>query len=166
MRCDAKSWRCAFSLRKSSAMRPHDAKTLAMRCRDAGHAAALSSRRAWSRHFLKIGCALLSCCVEVPAFVFNEALGAATSKFHLGQEVRGRIVRLRDKDTAWPLRKRDDNKNKICAFRGGGVGRGAGRIIVQNAIFHGKRHDDKTLKVKILLSRNFVVMAQTPNHGL
>ena len=37
MRCDAKFWRCAFSLRKSSAMRPHDAKTLAMRCRDAGH---------------------------------------------------------------------------------------------------------------------------------
>ena len=38
-RCDAmqKSWRCAFSLRKSSAMRSHDAKTLAMRCRDAGH---------------------------------------------------------------------------------------------------------------------------------
>ena len=38
-RCDAmqKSWRCAFSLRKSSAMRSQDAKTLAMRCRDAGH---------------------------------------------------------------------------------------------------------------------------------
>ena len=36
MRCDAK-WRCAFSLWKSSAMRSHDAKTLAMRCRDAGH---------------------------------------------------------------------------------------------------------------------------------
>ena len=38
-RCDAmqKSWRCAFSLRKSSAMRSHDAKTLAMRCRDASH---------------------------------------------------------------------------------------------------------------------------------
>ena len=39
MRCDAmqKSWRCAFSQRKSSAMCSHDAKTLAMRCRDAGH---------------------------------------------------------------------------------------------------------------------------------
>ena len=38
-RCDAmqKSWRCAFSLQKSSAMRSHDAKTLAMRCHDAGH---------------------------------------------------------------------------------------------------------------------------------
>ena len=31
-------------------------------------------------------------------------------------------------------RKRDDNKNKICAFQGG-VGRGAERKIVQNAIF-------------------------------
>ena len=58
-------------------------------------------------------------------------------------------------------RKRDDNKNKICAFQGG-VGREAGRKIVQNAIFHGKRHDNKILKVKILLSRNFVVMAQAP----
>ena len=58
-------------------------------------------------------------------------------------------------------RKRDDNKNKICAFQGG-VGRGAGRKIVQNAIFRGKRHDNKILKVKMLLSRNFVVMAQAP----
>ena len=59
-------------------------------------------------------------------------------------------------------RKRDDNKNKIWRFSGGGVGRGAERKIVQNAIFHGKRHDNKILKVKILLSRNFVVMAQAP----
>ena len=58
-------------------------------------------------------------------------------------------------------RKRDDNKNRICAFQGW-VGRGAGRKIVQNAIFHGKRHDNKNLKVKIILSRNFVVMAQAP----
>ena len=42
------------------------------------------------------------------------------------------------------------------------MGRGAGRKIVQNAIFHGKRRDKKILKVKILLSRNFVVMAQAP----
>ena len=40
------------------------------------------------------------------------------------------------------------------------MGRGAGRKIVQNAIFHGKRHDNKILKVKILLSNIFVVMAQ------
>ena len=43
------------------------------------------------------------------------------------------------------------------------MGRGAAGKIVQNAIFHGKRHDNKILKVKILLSRNFVVMAQAPN---
>ena len=30
---------------------------------------------------------------------------------------------------------------------------GAGRKVVQNAIFHGKRRDNKILKVKILLSR-------------
>ena len=42
------------------------------------------------------------------------------------------------------------------------MGRGAGRKIVQNAIFHGKRRDNKILKVKILLSRNFVVVAQAP----
>ena len=44
----------------------------------------------------------------------------------------------------------------------GGVGRGAERKILQNAIFRGKRHDNKILKVKILSSRNFVVMAQAP----
>ena len=32
----------------------------------------------------------------------------------------------------------------------------------KNAIFHGKRHDNKILNVKILLSNNFVVMAQAP----
>ena len=71
----------------------------------------------------------------------------------------------------WPSRtldqrKRDDNKNKICVFPGG-VGGGAERKIVQNAIFRGKRHDNKILKllklkVKFLLSRKFVVMAQAP----
>ena len=39
---------------------------------------------------------------------------------------------------------------------------GAERKIVQNAIFHGKRHDNKILKAKLLLSRNVVVMAQAP----
>ena len=61
----------------------------------------------------------------------------------------------------WSQRKRDDNKNKICVFPGGWAG-GQERKIVQNAIFRGKRHDNKILKVKILLSRNFVVMAQAP----
>ena len=34
-----KSWRCAFSLQKSSTMLTHNAKTLAMRCRNGGHSA-------------------------------------------------------------------------------------------------------------------------------
>ena len=34
---------------------------------------------------------------------------------------------------------------------------------MQNAIFHGKRHDNKILQVKILLSRKFVVMVQAPS---
>ena len=42
------------------------------------------------------------------------------------------------------------------------MGRGTERKIVQNAIFHGNRHDNKILKVNILLSRNFVFMAQAP----
>ena len=54
-------------------------------------------------------------------------------------------------------RKRDDNKHKICVFQRGGVGGGAERKIVQNAIFRGKRHDNKILKVNILLSRNFLL---------
>ena len=77
------------------------------------------------------------------------------------------VPRLRDNTSACRKnqRKRDDNKNKICAFQGG-MGRGAGRKIVQNAIFRGKRHDNKILKVKILLSRNFVVMAQAPKEAV
>ena len=63
-------------------------------------------------------------------------------------------------------RKRDGNKNKICAFQGGGVGRKAERKIVQNTLFHGKRHDNKISKSKMLLSRNFVVMAQAPTEGV
>ena len=42
------------------------------------------------------------------------------------------------------------------------MGRGAERKSVQNVVFHGKRHDNKILKVNILLSSNFVVMAQAP----
>ena len=51
---------------------------------------------------------------------------------------------------------------KFAFFRGGGQ-RGREGKIVQNAIFRGKRHDNKILKVNILLSRNFVVMAQAPS---
>ena len=39
---------------------------------------------------------------------------------------------------------------------------GAERKIVQNDVFRGKRHDKKILKVKILVSRNSVVVAQAP----
>ena len=40
---------------------------------------------------------------------------------------------------------------------------GTERKIVPNAVFfRGKRHDNKILKVQILLSRNFVVIAQAP----
>ena len=38
----------------------------------------------------------------------------------------------------------------------------AERKICQNAVFRGKRHDNKILKVQILLSRNFVVIALAP----
>ena len=63
-------------------------------------------------------------------------------------------------------RKRDDKKNKIYVFQGRGLGMGAQRKIVQNAIFRGKCHDNKLLKVNIPLSRNFVVMAQAPKNAL
>ena len=66
-------------------------------------------------------------------------------------------VRIRESETTIKI--------KFALFRGGGVGRGAGREIVQNAIFHGKRHDNNILKVKILLSKKFVVMAQAPIEG-
>ena len=58
-------------------------------------------------------------------------------------------------------RRRDDSKNKIFAFWGGGA-LGAEREIAQNAVFRGKRHDNKILKLQILLSRNLVVIAQAP----
>ena len=35
----------------------------------------------------------------------------------------------------------------------------------KNAVFLGKRHDNKILKVQILLSRNFVVIAQAPSRA-
>ena len=38
--------------------------------------------------------------------------------------------------------------------------------MVQKTILHGKRHDNKNLKLNNLLSRNFVVMAQAPNQAL
>ena len=52
-------------------------------------------------------------------------------------------------------RRRDDTKNKIFAFEGGNR--------PKNTVFRGKRHDNKILNVRILLSRNFVVIAQAPS---
>ena len=62
-------------------------------------------------------------------------------------------------------RRRDDNKNKICVFEGGGPWGQRGKS-PQNTVFHGKLHDNKILKVQILLSRNFVVIAQAPTGNL
>ena len=42
---------------------------------------------------------------------------------------------------------------------------GEERKIVQNAVFRGKRHDNRILKVQIVLSRNYVVIAQAPNYN-
>ena len=65
-------------------------------------------------------------------------------------------------------RRRDDIKNKICGyFFGGGGGNWGQRGKSSKTIFffRGKRHDNKILKVHILLSRNFVVIAQAPKYG-
>ena len=61
-------------------------------------------------------------------------------------------------------RRRDDNRNKIFAFEGGGARAQRGKSS-QKARFCGKRHDNKILKVQILLSRNFVVVTQAPECG-
>ena len=52
-------------------------------------------------------------------------------------------------------RQRDDNKNKTCAFEGGGP-RGQRGKLSKKTVFRGKRHDNKILKVIILLSRNLL----------
>ena len=59
-------------------------------------------------------------------------------------------------------RRRDDNKNKIFGFFGGGGLGGREENRPKRLYFRGKRHDNKILKVLILLSRNFVVIAQAP----
>ena len=62
-------------------------------------------------------------------------------------------------------RRRDDNKNKILGFDGGGPwgqrGKSSQTLFF---FFRGKRHDNKILKVQILLSKNFVTgrMSETP----
>ena len=58
-------------------------------------------------------------------------------------------------------------KMKFTLFRG--VGRGGREENCPKMLFffffHGKRHDNKILKVQIILSRNFVVMAQAPKNS-
>ena len=83
-------------------------------------------------------------------------------------------------------RRRDDKKNKSFAFEGGGGGLGGreeNRQVLllrgggpggqrgkssKNAAFfaRGKRHDNKNLKVQIVLSRDFVAIAQAPKRNL
>ena len=69
---------------------------------------------------------------------------------------------LRQRECRWPegQRGRDNNKNKMSVFEGGGMGGQRGKAS-KNAVFFflpGKRHDNKILNVQILLSRNFVVI--------
>ena len=56
-------------------------------------------------------------------------------------------------------RRRDDNKNIIFAFEGGAFG-SERKIVQKRCFFSWERHYNKILKVQILLSRNFVVIAQ------
>ena len=106
-------------------------------------------------------------CHQKSTGFFTLGGGGKNAKFHhldlLGAALRN-ISSLRDHTSdsfhSSFFRESETTIKKMCAFQGGGVSRGAGRKIVQNAIFHGKRRDNKILKVKILLSRHFVVMAQ------
>ena len=70
---------------------------------------------------------------------------------------------------ATKIQRRRDDKNKICGFKGGEGRRGAERKNRPKRyvffFFRGKRHDNKILNVQILLSRNFVVVAQAPIDG-
>ena len=55
-------------------------------------------------------------------------------------------------------------KIKFAVSSGGGGRWGQRGKSSKNACFRGKRHDNKILKVQILLSRNVVVIAQAPNY--
>ena len=59
-------------------------------------------------------------------------------------------------------RRRDDNKNKIFSLFEGGGGWGQRGKSSKTLFFRGKCHDNKILKVQILLSRYFVVIAHAP----
>ena len=64
------------------------------------------------------------------------------------------LAKIRDGETT--------TKIKFSLLRGGGPW-GQERKIAPNACFRGKRHDNKILKVQILLSRNFVVIQWNPS---
>ena len=53
-------------------------------------------------------------------------------------------------------------KIEFVLLRGGGAFGAEREIVQKRCFFRGKRHDNKILKVQILLSRNFVVIAQAP----
>ena len=86
---------------------------------------------------------------------------------------KGQMGHLRGTDgtrpQGWPQRcpakfqrLRDDNeKKKIALLRGVGGGGSRGELS-KNTLFVGKHHDNKILKVQILLSRNFVVIPPAP----
>ena len=66
-------------------------------------------------------------------------------------------------------RRRDDNKNKICGFEGGALGaerknRPNGEMTINIKFVVLRPRENKILKMQILLSRNFVVMAQAPRN--
>ena len=64
------------------------------------------------------------------------------------------LIRIRDGETTI--------KTKFCVFeQGGGLG-GREENRPKMLFLRGKHHDNKILKVQILLSRNFVVIAQAP----
>ena len=66
----------------------------------------------------------------------------------------------------WGCIKFGPVKNKSFTFKGGRGGSWGQRgKSSKNAVFHGERHGNKLLKVQILLSRNFVVIAQAPRNN-
>ena len=77
------------------------------------------------------------------------------------------LPKIKEKFTDDLLQVRESEmtiKVKLAFFRGGGGQRGSEENCPKR-YFHGKHHDNKILKVKILLSRNFVVMVQAPSGG-
>ena len=91
-------------------------------------------------------CRALSQSIERPGRAVTRGLAMHVARMFRG-DVRKACSRISQ-------RQRDDNKNNICAFEGGGHWRQRGKLS-KNAVFfllfRGKRHDNKILKVQILL---------------